>query len=798
MRLYHLLALIFLIVIPLRSQQVLKVLDADSGNPISNLYVYCEEARASSNNDGEILFRDIEKCLEFNFQHPAYERASFTLDQLQAKNFVIYLNESSINLINIEFSYSKWEQKKEETPITTSTITKKDIEFNNPQTSADLLAQSGKVFVQKSQLGGGSPMIRGFSTSRVLLVVDGVRMNTAIFREGNVQNVISLDPNAIERTEVVFGPGAVIYGSDAIGGVMSFTTLKPKFSFGEKPKFNLQYLGRYTTGNSEKTAHVDFDWSTEKLASVSSLSFSNFGDQIMGSFGPNDYLRNHIQGRVNGRDATLVNSDPTIQKESGYSQFNIMQKVLIKTSNTSELNLGFHASSTTDVPRYDRLIQYSGIDTLRNAEWYYGPQTWLMQNISYTSRKRQKLFDNFKAGLSYQYFKESRNDRRMFSSSLRQRTETVHAVNATIDFDKTYSSKTHFYYGFENVFNRVGSKGIRTNIEDQSTEATNTRYPDGSTWDYSSFYGSMRYRINPELTLNTGFRLNSIFLNGTVDTSFFPLPVSSIDNNFSAVNGSAGLSYSPDDKWQWNLNLSNGFRAPNIDDISKIFDSSPGTVVIPNSDLKPEFLYAADFSLAYKPNKKTHFEIGLYYSYLQNALARAAFTLNGQDSIIYDGELSQVQAVQNIDAATVWGLQGSMEINLAKDLNFRANAHYNNGETEDGDALRHVSPFFTSAHLVHSYKIAQIDLYGMYNGPVNYDRLAPNEREKAYLYASDSDGNPYSPSWFTLNLRVQLELSKKLNLQLGLENITDQRYRPYSSGISAVGRSVSLTIRGQL
>src|SRR5690606_22275722 len=97
-----------------------------------------------------------------------------------------------------------------------------------PQTAADMLAGSGEVFVQKSQLGGGSPMIRGFATNRLLYAVDGVRMNTAIFRAGNLQNVINLDPFATESVEVIFGPGSVMYGRDAIGGVMSFQTLMPR------------------------------------------------------------------------------------------------------------------------------------------------------------------------------------------------------------------------------------------------------------------------------------------------------------------------------------------------------------------------------------------------------------------------------------------------------------------------------------------------------------------------------------------------------------------------------------------
>ena len=125
----------------------------------------------------------------------------------------------------VVLSANKWEQRVSEVPNHILKISRSTILQNNPQTTADLLQQAGPVFVQKSQLGGGSPMIRGFATNRVLLVVDGVRMNNAIYRSGNLQNVISIDPLALENAEVILGPGSVIYGSDAIGGVMDFHTL---------------------------------------------------------------------------------------------------------------------------------------------------------------------------------------------------------------------------------------------------------------------------------------------------------------------------------------------------------------------------------------------------------------------------------------------------------------------------------------------------------------------------------------------------------------------------------------------
>ncbi|MCH5329256.1 MAG: TonB-dependent receptor plug domain-containing protein, partial [Coprobacter sp.] len=87
-------------------------------------------------------------------------------------------------------------------PQSVSVITAGQIAFSNPQTAADMLSSDGVLSVQKSQQGGGSPTIRGFESSRILLVVDGVRMNNLIYRGGHLQNIITVDPNMLEQVEV--------------------------------------------------------------------------------------------------------------------------------------------------------------------------------------------------------------------------------------------------------------------------------------------------------------------------------------------------------------------------------------------------------------------------------------------------------------------------------------------------------------------------------------------------------------------------------------------------------------------
>ena len=150
-------------------------------------------------------------------------------------------------------------------------------------------------------------MIRGFATNRLFLSVDGVRMNNAIFRSGNIQNIISIDPFAIQQTEIIAGPGSVIYGSDAIGGVMNFYTKKPKLSTTENLEFNGQAVVRYSSASNEKAIHAEASLGAKQWGYLSSVSYTDFDDLKMGSHGPEDYLRPDYVVTVDGVDEIQQN-----------------------------------------------------------------------------------------------------------------------------------------------------------------------------------------------------------------------------------------------------------------------------------------------------------------------------------------------------------------------------------------------------------------------------------------------------------------------------------------------------------
>ena len=795
---FAILTSVFLITLTNVISQNIFVFDQQSGNPISDVVIF-NDSKTKTGLTNTLGIADISDYLEnenIHFQHPSYNSLSLYKNTISELKFKVPLNEKLINLDEVIVSASKWETKSSEIPNKIELIKNKDILFNNPATSADLIASGNQVYVQKSQLGGGSPMIRGFAANKILMMVDGVRMNNAIYRSGNLHNVLQADANSIESAEVIFGPGTNIYGSDALGGVIDFHTLKPKFSAGDKLIGYGNAMTRLSTADFERTFHGNFNLSNNKWALMANISYSKFDDLRMGNMHNNYNQRPEYVDFIDGNDTIIQNSDPNIQRFSGYDQISMMTKVMHRYSEHVDWEYSLYLTQTSAVPRYDRLLQYSdGI--LKYAQWDYEPQQWLMNRLSVNMNNNASFYDNAVITLAYQNVKEGRHDRKYKDDWLRKREEQVNIFSLNADFDKVLNGGNFIYYGIELVYNDVTSEGIKENIDTQETAEISTRYPDGGTQFFQSgaYFSYKKNLSSVPITLLTGVRFSYISLHSKFnDTSFYHLPYTEIDINIGAITGSAGFVYHPGE-WQYNFNLSSGFRAPNLDDVAKIFDSEPGNVVVPNENLEPEYLYNVDVGIIRKFHEVGKIEITAFYSYLDNAMVRKDFTLNGQDSIMYDGELSKVQAVVNTGSAVIYGASLIFDIKLFNNIALNTVLTTINGEDDTGAALRHSPPLYGATSVTFEKNKLKLSIITDYNAEISYDKLAPSERDKAYLYATDANGNPYSPGWWTLNFRGSYAFNEKFITTFGIDNIMNYRFRTYSSGITSPGRNFVFAVR---
>ncbi len=783
--------------------QKITLINPNSGETIPGVTLTSENPKASAvtNAVGEVDISVFKTANKIIIRSLGFETKSMSYYEMNTSAKKVTLTPSNFNLDEVVVSATRWRQAANDIPSKIISISAKEVALQNPQTAADLLGISGKVFIQKSQQGGGSPMIRGFATNRLIYTLDGVRMNTAIFRSGNIQNVINIDPFATQNTEVFFGPGSVIYGSDAIGGVMSFQTLTSQLSLTDKPLITGNAVSRYATANNERTGHFDVNIGLKKWAFVTSFSAWDYDHLRQGVNGPNEYLKPIYVKRIDSIDRIITQDDPLLQVPSAYSQINLMQKVRFKLSDKWDFQYGFHYSETSPYGRYDRHNRYRN-STLRYAEWNYGPQLWLMNNLSVTHNGMNGLYDELTLRLAHQRFEESRIDRSLNKDDRSTQKEAVNALSANIDFAKSISEKNTIYYGVEWVTNEVSSQGRITDISKGITVNGPSRYPK-STWSSYAAYLNDEWRLNKKFTIQSGVRYNQFELSSNFSNNlpYYPFPFTSANINNGALAGSIGGIYRPTEKWVIKVNAGTAFRSPNIDDVGKVFDSEPGAVTIPNPNLKAEYAYNFDVGFAKVFGNSIKLDLTGYYTLLENALVRRNFQLNGQDSIFYSGIMSQVQAIQNAAVANVYGVQFGFEAKLNGGFSFTTDLNYQKGEEEldDGSlsASSHAAPFFGVSRMKYQTEKFSLELNCQYQGEQSFNNLAVSEQSKDEIYAKDKNGNNYAPGWYTLNVRAMYRLTDWLTLTSGIENITDQRYRPYSSGISGAGRNFVMALKAR-
>lgn len=708
----------------------------------------------------------------------------------------------SLSMEEVVISANKFKERKKNVAQKIETISQKEIEWSMPQTTATMLEQTGNVFVQRSQGGGGSPVIRGFEANRVLLLIDGVRMNNAIYRGGHLQNSITVDNNMLEKVEVLFGPSSTLYGSDALGGVVLFKTKDPELADWKGNKFSTNIMTRYSSANNEATGHVDFNLGYKKFAALTSATFSKFGNMRQGNlrnpFYPQLGIRNQYAERVGDSDIVFLNPDPNVQKYTGYDQVDIMQKFLYQQNEHIAHKLNLQYSTTTDIPRYDRLTDIRN-GTLRYAEWYYGPQERLMGAYSMEVLNLTGFFTEINAGVNYQHIEESRHQRSLNNDVRDNRLEQLDIIGYNIDLRKKMN-KHELTIGTDGQHNTVRSSAYGLDIATGEESPVDTRYPDGgSTMYYGALYAQHIWKIVPErLILNDGLRLNYVDLKAKFnDKTFFPFPYDEAAQQNTAITGNLGLIFMPTQRWRFSINGSSGFRSPNIDDIGKVFESVSGEiVVVPNPNLQPEYTYNADLGISYTDNDHIRIEANGFYTWFRNAIVTSAFALNGNDSIMYDGKLTQVVANQNKATAYLYGLNASLTLKMAPRMTFYSTINYTYGRYEQAGTevpLDHIPPIYGKISLIYRHKRFEGEVYAMYNGWKRLEDYSPSGEDNL-KYATAMG----MPAWYTLNVRTGYRFNDNMSIQVALENIMDRNYRVFASGVSAPGRNLVITVRGRL
>lgn len=722
-------------------------------------------------------------------------RLFFLLQFLVQTAFAQQADSTLQKMNELVVSADRFEEKYKDLPRQIDLINKKQIQQLNQQTAADLLVQTGNVFVQKSQQDGGSPIIRGFEANRVLLVLDGVRLNNAIYRSGHLQNVLRIDQNTLEKVEVLYGPGSLMYGSDALGGVVHFVSVKPKLDNGLTGTVS----SKYSFVNNELTNAFGLSYSGKKWGVLANYTFSDFGDLKQGKNRSSEIgnlgLRPTYQARENNKDVIRVNDDPNVQVGSAYNQNNLMAKFIFQPKSTQQHIIYYTQSGTGDIPRYDRLTEMAK-DTPVYGDWYYGPEKFKLFSYQFEDSKKRLIADQIKMVASTQRIEESRISRNFGSTKQTHREEKVDVYSLNLDFKKNWQIH-ELRYGFEYANNQVSSNAFVKNINTNATSPASTRYPDGgSSMAWFGAYLNVNHELSEKLILSEGIRINhtnlkSIFIN----KSFYEFLPDLIEQKNTSLCGNIGLVYLIQKQSKIYANVGNAFRSPNVDDMGKIFDSKVGSALImPNANLKPEQTVTAEIGTQLMLSKKLSLEANGYYTRLWNAIVVAPATINGADSLLYDGKLTATYTMANAQNAYLFGYHFQIEYELNKRIKIQSGVNYTYGRIL-GDSIMpmdHVPPLFGRSSISYKHKRINASIYSLYS--------AAKKLEDYYL--NGEDNIQYAtlngmPAWITLNIQGGVKLTKKENVMvnIGLENILDQNYRTFASGMSAAGRNLWLNLR---
>ena len=773
------------------AQQVI-ILDQASGAPVENVALFNQDMTISTltDNFGKADIQDFRDSDSIYLQHPSFDMAGYTKHELAFGPGRIMLKKRTIMMEEFVISALKSKDKPSEIPYMIDILDAKQLGSSGYQTGADILLETGNIMVQKSQGGGGSPILRGFEANKILLVVDGVRMNNAIYRNGHLQNAITIDKHILERVEILYGPSSILYGSDALGGVIHYYTRTPEFDTS-----HAQVFTQFSTANRGKIVHANMNLGKSRVANITSLTISDYGDIRAGrnrkdSFGDWGLLEHYVR-QAGENDSTVLNPEPHIQKNTGYTQYDVLSKTLYSPSKLFDLTLNLQLSSSSDIDRFDQLNDYDGAD-MDYAEWYYGPQTRFLGAVQGFFKQDNRFFTNMTATLAFQKLDEDRITRKFRVPERLCQEEDVFVYSTNIDFLKLIK-ESRLFYGLEYANNNVISSARYENISTGAIQEAMSRYPGGGNHTHSmSVYGNYKMGLGDRSVLETGLRYHYGILRSSFDD--INLPFEDISIQSGSLTGSVSLIYNPENTWQYNLILSTGFRNPNVDDYGKV-RAKDEFITIPNKDLGSEYTYNAEIRTSKTFPGYVSFSGTFFFTYLTNAIVRTDHTFNGSDSLLYDGDYYRIITNSNASLATIKGVSMNVNSEMEGNLSFRGTINFLRGnDVTNNCPLGHIPPVFGRISLDYIFRKLTADGSFIYSGKKYWSDLSP--------FGEDNEGEALEgegfPPWYTLNIKSAYRISDRFEIQMAIENLFDKFYKTFASGVASPCRNFIVTFRANI
>ncbi len=622
---------------------------------------------------------------------------------------------------------------------------------NAPRVLPDLLRGQPGVFVQQTTAGQGAVIVRGLKGSEILHLVDGMRLNTAFFRNAPTQYLALVDAHSTQQLEVVRGPLPALYGSDAMGGVVQVVTRVPQFDSSE-----MDWRGRasidYSSAESVRGAHVAVEGGTDRVAGSLGLTYTDIGD------------RRTPRG-------TLT---PT-----GYLQRGANAKLVFTPDDTHELMFNLQYMEQPSTPRYDELV--AGFDqTEPDSEVFnFEPNDRLFAHIRYRNDAPVGFIQSWQANLAYQQINDDRRTRNFGSRSERRERNASDLFGLTLQASSQAGDDHLLTWGMEFYADEISSSRLNTDLDTGEVSASTPRFPDGSSMDSLALYISDEWALGERLTLNYGGRYSRF------DIGLPPgLPSDGLE--LDDVTGDIGLRFQLSESLQLVSNLGRGFRPPNIFDLGTLGERPGNRFNIPNADLEAESVITLDAGVKFRSDSWS-LEALLFYSDYQDKLTSVE-----TGDVTDDGR--QIVQTQNVAELRIYGTELGLRTLVGESTEVYANINWLWGEESSGDApdapADRIPPL--NGRLGLRYEPGDAWWADVYT------RFAAEQNRLSDRDVGDNRIDPNgTPGWLTVGMRLGWDLAPGWVVTMHLDNVLDQAYREHGSGLDAPGFDAGISIEAR-
>jgi outer membrane cobalamin receptor len=641
----------------------------------------------------------------------------------------------SLDLNEVIFTGKKMKSNVFNAAESISILNSKSLSLNSQRNTPELLNEAPGVFIQKTNHGGGSAFLRGLTGNQVLYLIDGIRINNAITRYGPNQYLNTIDRFSLERMEVVRGSGSVLFGSDAIGGVINMLSINPEIK--QQKAFSGKISSRIGSNHLEESLNGRISYKNKESWLTSGITTRSFGDLIGGK-------------------------NTKLQHPSGYDEFCYDIKTNIQMNKRHTVQGLLQYVHQKDVPVYHKYI-------LENfALNKMDPQKRSLAYLSYTYNSEGGFIQNIKFTPNFQQVLESRWSKKNNSNLTTIENDTVEIFGVLTElntFKKIGGWKWTGSHGFDLYHDKVNSNRIQMS-DNNAPISKRGLYPDDATQLSYAFFTNHHMEKN-KFQVTLGNRIQFLSLQIPIEKGRI------INIQPKAWVGNLYVSQALLPKLKLIYGLNTGFRAPNIDDLGSL-----GIVdfryEIPNYELRPE--KSAQIQIGYKWNgPKFNWETYTYYNRLKDIVVR-----NKKGNDIIDGY--PVYIKENAENGYIMGVETNFQYILGKSLQMIGSLTYTYGQnTSKKEPFRRIPPLFGYVNLQYQKEKYWARLFFQLAG--KQQRLAAGD-------ISDNRIGPLgTPGWSVINLSNGFNF-KKIDINITLQNVLDKDYKFHGSGINSVGRSL--------